>query len=71
MIVNITATLGARGQMLQVHAGSAKAAVGTGAPSDLPTWVPIGSLSCLSLEAGSIQVKLSPAMGRGMARLCP
>lgn len=34
VIVNITATLGARGQMLQVHAGSAKAAVGTGAPSD-------------------------------------
>ncbi|XP_001495388.1 peroxisomal 2,4-dienoyl-CoA reductase [(3E)-enoyl-CoA-producing] isoform X1 [Equus asinus] len=27
VIVNITATLGARGQMLQVHAGSAKAAV--------------------------------------------
>ncbi|KAJ1067788.1 hypothetical protein K5549_016442, partial [Capra hircus] len=29
VIVNITATLGARGQVLQVHAGSAKAAVGT------------------------------------------
>ncbi|XP_016079050.1 PREDICTED: peroxisomal 2,4-dienoyl-CoA reductase isoform X3 [Miniopterus natalensis] len=28
VIVNITATLGARGQVLQVHAGSAKAAVG-------------------------------------------
>lgn len=40
VIVNITATLGTRGQVLQVHAGSAKAAVGTGAPSGLPTWVP-------------------------------
>ena len=29
VIVNITATLGNRGQVLQVHAGSAKAAVGT------------------------------------------
>lgn len=38
--MNITATLGTRGQVLQVHAGSAKAAVGTGAPSGLPTWVP-------------------------------
>lgn len=32
MIVNITATLGTRGQVLQVHAGSAKAAVGTAPP---------------------------------------
>uniref|UniRef100_A0AC11DWW9 2,4-dienoyl-CoA reductase 2 n=1 Tax=Ovis aries TaxID=9940 RepID=A0AC11DWW9_SHEEP len=36
VIVNITATLGARGQVLQVHAGSAKAAVGTGTPLVCP-----------------------------------
>ncbi|KAB1251929.1 Peroxisomal 2; 4-dienoyl-CoA reductase [Camelus dromedarius] len=60
VIVNITATLGTRGQVLQVHAGSAKAAVGMGTPSGLPSWVPTGSLLpvplgpfCLSLEAGS------------------
>lgn len=40
VIVNITATLNLRGQVLQVHAGSAKAAVGMSNPSSLPTRVP-------------------------------
>lgn len=40
--MNITATLGIRGQVLQVHAGSAKAAVGTGTPSALLAWAPLG-----------------------------
>jgi hypothetical protein len=36
VIVNITATLSFRGQVLQVHAGTAKAAVGMDASSGLP-----------------------------------
>lgn len=71
VIVNITATLGSRGQVLQVHAGSAKAAVGTGTPSGLPAWAPVGSLSGLSLEAHGVLVKLSTVVGSGEGRPWP
>lgn len=41
VIVNITATLSMRGQVLQLHAGAAKAAVGMGAPCEfIPLTVP-------------------------------
>ena len=51
--MNITATLGARGQVLQVHAGSAKAAVGTGAPLVCPPgFLPVpGGRQCPSEAA--------------------
>lgn len=40
--MNITATLGVRGQVLQVHAGSAKAAVGTVPPLVCLSGFPLG-----------------------------
>lgn len=46
--MNITATLGNRGQVLQVHAGSAKAAVGMAHPLVCPPGFLLGlSPSCL------------------------
>lgn len=65
MIVNITATLGTRGQVLQVHAGSAKAAVGTSTPLVCPPG--FGPRSCPSLEACPVHVKPSPAAGSAEA----
>lgn len=66
--MNITATLGTRGQVLQVHAGSAKAAVGTGAPPGLPAWVPphprglaVSQQSCAATPSGLPQRPSSPA----------
>lgn len=53
VIVNITATLGTRGQVLQVHAGSAKAAVGMGTPPVCPPgFLPVpGGQQCPSEAA--------------------
>ena len=60
--MNITATLGARGQVLQVHAGSAKAAVGTGAPLVCPPgFLPVpGGWQCPSEAAPPSPVWAAP-----------
>ncbi|VTJ61759.1 Hypothetical predicted protein [Marmota monax] len=70
VIVNITATLNLRGQVLQVHAGSAKAAVGMGNPFGLSTWAPRGSSPD---HPGShiLQVIPSPVVGRKGPSLDP
>ena len=69
MIVNITATLGTRGQVLQVHAGSAKAAVGMGAPSVcLPGFLPVpGGQQCTNEAAPPL--RLGHAEGRAAVLL--
>lgn len=56
MIVNITATLSMRGQVLQLHAGAAKAAVGM---SDFPLG---DSWRLMILAVGTVEARLNPEL---------